>query len=207
MENNILLYGTHNSGTSSSLVWWLRPFGYLLNLTSRCQSRSIEEQLGDGIVLFNFQVCHYRNDWHFSHGLCIYDGLLFDAIRDIMIYLHNCNDINKKIYIQLSLDKNFLVGQNIDEYKKLVNYFVNELDNDRIIILWCVIEGGEFLFINPTHGLNYSEKYWLKDFKINGIKKSLLDKLPLPKYHAKKYNKLYKGECKKDVLMLDYYEL
>ena len=207
MGNSVLLYGTHNSGTSSSLVWWLRPFGYLLNLTSRCQSRSIVEQLEDGIVLFNFQVCYYRNDWHFSHGLCIYDGLLFDALREIIIYLHNCKDVNKKIYIQLSLDKNFLVGQNIKEYSKLVNYLINELYNDRVIILWCVIEGDKFLYMNSNHGLNYSEKYWVKGFEIDGYKKSLLDMLPLPKYHAKKFNKLYIDGCNKEVLMLDYYEI
>ena len=207
MVNN-LLYGTHNSGTSSSLVWWLRPFGYLLNLTSRCQSRSIDEQLEDGVVLFNFQVCYYKDDWHFSHGLCIYDGLLFDAIRDIIIHLHNCKDNNKKIYIQLSLDKNFLVGQNIDRYKELVEYIINDLHNERLVILWCVIEGsGEYLYFNKSHGLSYNEKYWLNGFNIEGYKKSLLDYLPLPKYHAKKFNNRYVSECKQSVLMLDYYEV
>ena len=45
--------GTHNSGTSSKLVWWQRPFGYLLNSTSQCQTLSIEEQLKNFIRVFN----------------------------------------------------------------------------------------------------------------------------------------------------------
>jgi hypothetical protein len=45
--------GTHNSGTSSKLVWWQRPLGWLLHLTSRCQTLSIEEQLKNNVRLFN----------------------------------------------------------------------------------------------------------------------------------------------------------
>jgi hypothetical protein len=36
--------------------------------------------------------------------------------------------------------------------------------------------------------------------------KSWIDKLPLPKRHAKKYNKKYKERCVKNYLMLDFYE-
>lgn len=199
-----LLFGTHNSGTSSKLVWWQRLFAPIMHLTSRCQSRSISEQISDGIVLFNFQVCYYRNDWHFSHGMCIYVDKLMDAIHMIQDELNK--DVSKKIYIQLSLDKNFLIGQNIDEYKKLVDLLITEYDNDRLIFLSCIVEKGEIIHISLKNGLNYTEHYWTLTWgKLNG--ESWLDKLPLPKRHAKKFNKGYIESCKKDVLMLDFYEI
>lgn len=199
-----LLFGTHNSGTSSKLVWWQWLFSPLLHLTSRCQSRTISEQISDGVVLFNFQVCYYANDWHFSHGLCIYRDKLFDAIHLIQDELKR--DDKKKIYIQLSLDKNFLIGQNIDEYVKLVNLLLTEYNSERLVIMSCIIEKGEVLYSNKNHWLKYEEHYWTMGwYEKNG--KSIFDKIPLPKRHAKKYNKEYIKSCKKDVLMLDFYEL
>lgn len=199
-----LLFGTHNSGTSSKLVLWQRLFAPILHLTSRCQSRTISEQINDGVVLYNFQVCYYHNDWHFSHGMCIYVDKLFDAIHMIQDELKR--DESKKIYIQLSLDKNFLLGQNIDEYKKLVNLLITEYSNDRLVFMNCIIEKGEIVYSNNNHWLKYEEHYWTMGWaKING--KSWLDKLPFPKRHAKKYNKFYINECKKNVLMLDFYDI
>ena len=122
-----LLFGTHNSGTSSKLVWWQYLFAPIMHLTSRCQSRSISEQISDGIVLFNFQICYYRGDWHFSHGLCIYEDKLFDALR--LINEELSRDIDKKIYIQISLDKNFLVGQDKIEFDNLVSKLLDEYKN------------------------------------------------------------------------------
>jgi hypothetical protein len=199
-----LLFGTHNSGTSSKLIWWQRLFAPILHLTSRCQSRTISEQINDGIVLFNFQVCYYRNDWYFSHGMCIYVDKLFDSIHMIQDELNK--DKSKKIYIQLSLDNNFLIGQNKDEYKKLVNLLITEYSNERLIFINCLIENGDILYNNPKHGLKYVEHYWTSSWgKLNGT--SWLDKLPLPKRHAKKFNKDYIKSCKKGVLMLDFYDI
>lgn len=199
-----LLFGTHNSGTSSKLVWWQRLFAPILHLTSRCQTRSISEQISDGIVLFNFQVCYYRNDWRFSHGMCIYTDKLMDAIHMIQDELKK--DESKKIYIQLSLDKNFLIGQNIDEYKKLVDLLITEYSDDRLVFMSCIVEKGEVLYSNPKHSLKYVEHYWTMGWaKAYGT--SWIDKLPLPKRHAKKYNKTYIEQCKKNVLMLDFYEI
>lgn len=199
-----LLFGTHNSGTSSKLVWWQRLFAPLLHLTSRCQTRSISEQISDGIVLFNFQVCYYRNDWHFSHGMCIYTDKLMDAIHMIQDELKR--DESKKIYIQLSLDDNFLIGQNIDEYKKLVDLLITEYSDDRLVFMNCIVEKGERIYNNNNHWLKYEEHYWTMGWaKAYGT--SWIDKLPLPRRHAKKYNKTYIEQCKKNVLMLDFYEI
>ena len=95
--------GTHNSGTSSKLVWWQWPFGYLLNLTSRCQNLSIEDQLKNFVRFFNIQVTYYKNEWVFSHGFCIYTGKMYDAISKMVQYgTREC-----PVYFQLFLDKSF----------------------------------------------------------------------------------------------------
>jgi ABC-type amino acid transport substrate-binding protein len=65
-------YGTHNSATGGQLVWWLRPLAWLVILTSKCQTKSIAEQLEDGVRLFNLQVTKYNGEWVFSHGTAIY---------------------------------------------------------------------------------------------------------------------------------------
>lgn len=201
LEKNIL-YGTHNSGTSSKLVCWQRLFGFLLHLTSRCQNRSISEQIHDGVVLYNFQVCYYRNNWHFSHGLCIYTDLLIDSLNMLRaeLLLHP----SKVIYYQLVLDKNFLVGQDVIRFKELLSYLLEHYNDDRLVLQWCNIEGDGMIYINPTVDLSYEEHYWTSSWcKINGTK--LLDRLPLPHYHSKKFNDKYRSECSSDVLMLDYY--
>ena len=40
-----MFYGTHNSATYANVVWWQYPFKWLSNLTSKCQSLTIKEQL------------------------------------------------------------------------------------------------------------------------------------------------------------------
>lgn len=55
---------------------------------------------------------------------------------------------------------------------------------------------------NKFHPLQTS---WLMGLSCSTCK--LLIKLPLPKRHAKKYNAKCKSECKKEYLMLDFYEL
>ena len=47
-----MILGTHNSATSSKLVWWQRPLTWIIQPFSRCQSKSIDEQLKDGVAKY-----------------------------------------------------------------------------------------------------------------------------------------------------------
>ena len=192
--------GTHNSGTSSKLVWWQRPFGYLLNLTSRCQTLSIEEQLKANARLFNLQITKYRGEWVFSHGLCIYTGKLLDAIETMKKYATE----ESPVYYQLFLDKNFLLGQNKEDFKKLVLDLIEDSNNSWVKMIYAYIEGtGEYLYNNSKIKIKTSEHYWTMSWAgVNA--KSWIDKLPLPKRHAKIYNEKYINENKADYLMLDF---
>ena len=193
--------GTHNSGTSSKLVWWQRPFGWLINLTSRCQTLSIEEQLKNNVRFFNLQVTYYKGQWVFSHGLAIYKDKLIDAIELMEQYATpDC-----PVYYQLFLDKNFLLGQNVDEFEKITNRLLTKSNNAKM--RYSYIEGTQkYLYLNAKDDVDCSEHYWTMNWaKVN--KKSWIDLIPLPKRHAKKYNKEYVEQNKSDYLMLDFIEI
>lgn len=193
-----MILGTHNSATNGKLVWWQRPFALLLHLTSRCQTKSIEEQLNDGVRLFNLQVCRYKGEWHISHGLCIYEEKLFDVLDQMKKY--------KGIVFQLYLDKNFFVGQNKEEFMKLVGYVKKKYCFPDFILQKAWIEGTNKYPHKTTYTLSIEEHYWSKGWA-SVFASSWLDKLPLPKRYAKKHNKAYKLACKSEYLMLDFYEL
>ena len=192
--------GTHNSGTSSKLVWWQRPFGWLLHLTSRCQTLSIEEQLKKNVRLFNLQITRYKKEWVFSHGLCIYIDKVDDAIHKMFHYATK----ESPIYLQIYLDKNFVLGQNKEEFRKYIEELRSRVRDSFIYVLCDYIEGTDE---RHSYGIsiNSSEHYWTMGWaKVNA--KSWIDYLPLPKRHAKKYNEKYIEENKADYLMLDFVE-
>ncbi len=197
-----MILGTHNSGTSSKLVWWLRPFSTLLNLTSRCQRKSIEEQLNDGVRVFNLQVTFYNNEWHMSHGLCIYEDKLIEQLALMRAKATK----RKPVYFQLYLDKNFFCGQDKERFRKLVKDIRNYYCAQHFIMLSAWIEGSNEFPYKSRKRIDLCENYWSLTWAKN-FAKNLLDRLPLPKRHARRFNKSYKEECKSGYLMLDFYDI
>ena len=63
-------------------------------------------------------------------------------------------------------------------------------------MLYAWIEGKYFIYKGKY--VDMEEKYWTYS------NKSLLSRLPLLKYHARKNNDRYIKECKSKYLMLDY---
>ena len=193
-----MILGTHNSATSGKLVWWQRPFGWLLHLTSRCQDKSIREQLCDDVRLFNLQVCRYKGEWHISHGLCIYETKLMDVLDT----LKTCEE---RVIFQLYLDKNFLVEQNEEEFVKIVGYVKKNYCSPKFILQKAWIEGTSKYPHKTAYNLSIEEHYWSASWA-KKLAKQWWEKLPLPQMHAEKYNKTYKADCKSEYLMLDFYE-
>ena len=195
--------GTHNSGSFSKLVWWQKPFSWLLHLTSRCQTLSFEEQLQRNVRLFNLQITYYNKDWYFSHGLCIYSEKLYDAINMMVKYATK----ESPVYLQLFLDKNFILGQNVVEFQKLVDDLLDELKDTNIHIIYAYVEGSsDYLYNNKDIKINASEHYWSMGWARQNAE-TWMDYLPLPKRHAKKYNKEYIDKNVSEYLMLDYIEI
>lgn len=178
-----MIFATHNSGTGEKLVWWQRPFGALLNATSRCQDMTIKEQLEFGVRFFNLQITMYKGEWVFSHGLCVYTGKLLDAIS----LMNNYAIKELPIYYQLYLDKNFLLGQKKDEFRLLVNELALKSSKSNVKLHSAWIEGTKEYPYNSGIKLDCYESYWTQSWAENNAK-SWIDKLPLPKRWAKLHN-------------------
>lgn len=197
-----MIYGTHNSATGGKLVWWLRPLAWVINPTSKCQDRTIAEQLADGVKVFNLQVAYIGGKWRFTHGLAIYK----EDVLETLAMMKACATKEEPIYIQLYLDKCFWCKQDIEEFEFLIETIKHEFCDDSFYILSSWVEGTNYYPYSCGKKISLEEHYWTLDWgKMFG--KTWKDKIPLPKRHAKKYNKKYKSECKKEYLMLDFYNI
>lgn len=195
-----MIFGTHNSATGGQLLWWLRPLACLINLTSKCQDKTIQEQLQDGVKVFNLQVAYINGKWRFSHGLALYKEDVMLTIRQLRAWATK----HEPIYFQLYLDKCFWCKQNIEEFEKLINHINDTLCCECFCMLPPWVEGTDITYKGGNFSLRWEERYWSKSWgQMYG--KSWLDKIPLPRRHARKYNEKYKKECVADYLMLDFY--
>lgn len=200
-----MILGTHNSATGSELVGWLKPLAWVINPTSKCQEKSIAEQLADGVRLFNLQVAFVSGKWRFSHGLAVYREDLFKTLYVMNVFA----DKKHPIYFQLYLDRCFWCKQDVEAFVDLVEGIKHRYDNEFLVMLDAMVEGTGYHPYNSGRRLNSTEKYWSRAWaKMYG--KNWLDRLPLPKYHARKYNREYKDslrqECHRNAfLMLDFY--
>ena len=111
---------------------------------------------------------------------------------------------NDKIIIQLYLDKNFFVKQDEKGFYDLIGVIKTKYCSPNFILQLAWVEGTNKYPHRTSYQLNVEEHYWTKSWAKN---KKGIHKLPLPKYHAKKYNKQYKANNKHKYLMLDFYEL
>lgn len=197
-----MIFGTHNSATGGRLVWWLRPLAWVINPTSKCQDKTIKEQLEDGVKLFNLQVTWDGQRWRFSHGLALYEE---DVIETIAI-MRACATAKEPIYFQLYLDKSYWHEQDEFAFAKLVAQIKGAFICPYFVMLSAWVEGTNKYPHKSESGINLSEHYWTMGWVKSAKPKNLLDRLPLPKYHAKKYNAKYRAENNAKYLMLDYYD-
>ncbi len=194
--------GTHNSATGGKLLWWLRPIGGIINLTSKCQDKSIDEQLKDGVKLFNLQVAYVGGKWRFTHGLAIYKEDVFETIATMKA----CAIKDEPIYFQLYLDKCFWCKQDEAAFAQLIADIKRKFCCPYFVMLYAWIEGTNKFPHRSESKLKWEEHYWTLAWgKMYG--KTWFDKIPLPKRHARLHNEEYKKNCKTEYLMLDYYEL
>lgn len=193
-------YGTHNSATYTNVIWWQYPFKWLSNLTSKCQSLTIKEQYDSDVRVFNFQVTYYKNEWYISHGLFVYNIKLLDILKDLKTYASD----DDKIYYQLYLDNNFLIKHDIENFKVLLSLIKAKYVDDNLKLLSCWDERDNVFLYKYERCLKIKEYYWTKQWSKRNSK-SWIDKLPLPKRWAKKYNNNVKIN-NEDYLMLDFIE-
>lgn len=193
--------GTHNSATGGNLLWWLKPFAWIINPTSKCQDKTIQEQLMDGVKVFNLQVAYIGGKWRFSHGLALYKEDVMLTIRQLRAWATK----HEPIYIQLYLDRCFWCRQDTAAFTLLTAEVDELLYNSNCSLLTARVEGTDDRYDGSDRPrINMEEHYWTTAWSKG---KSWVDKLPLPKRHAKMFNAKYKSESKSEYLMLDFYEL
>lgn len=197
-----MIYGTHNSATGGHLVWWLRPLAWVINPTSKCQDKTIKEQLENGVKLFNLQVAYDGERWYFSHGLALYN----EDVIETLAMMRACASAKEPIYFQLYLDKSFWYKQDEIAFAKLVSTIKKMFLCPYFVMLSAWVEGTDKYPHKSNSSISLSEHYWTMGWVKSTKPKCLLDRLPLPKYHTKKYNAKYRAENKDKYLMLDYYE-
>lgn len=195
-------FGTHNSATGGKLLWWLRPFAWIINPTSKCQSRSIAQQLADGVRVFNLQVAYVNCKWRFTHGLAVYEDDVFDTLALMRL----CARVKEPIYFQLYLDKCIWATNSETAFAGLVADIKKQFCCQYFIMLSAWVEGIDKYPHKSESNVSMEEHYWTLGWAKLTAKK-WVDKLPLPKRHAKKYNAKYKRECKSEYLMLDFYNI
>ena len=199
-----MILGTHNSATGGQLLWWLRPLAWVINPTSKCQDRTIQEQLIDGVKVFNLQVAYIGGKWRFSHGLALYKEDVMLTIRQLRAWATR----HEPIYFQLYLDKCFWCKQDEIAFIELVSIIRAELLEDGIFMMfnpWIEGTNEHFKMGNVFEKISLEEHYWTLAWgKMFG--KTWIDKLPLPKRHSRLHNAEYKKNCKSKYLMLDFYE-
>lgn len=193
--------GTHNSGTGGKLRWWLSPFAWVINSTSKCQSKNIPEQLADGVKVFNIQVSYIRGTWRFTHGLAVYNEDLFETLGLMKQYANR----EEPIFFQLYLDKCFWCKKAIRYFIDLVEVIKKDFCNSNLIMLVARIEGSDIYLHRSDNLISIEEHYWSLGWA--KTTKKWYNYIPIPERHARKYNEDYKKNCRTEYLMLDYYEL
>lgn len=202
MPLKTIIKGTHNSATGGKLLWGLKPLAWVINPTSKCQDKSITEQLEDGVKLFNLQVAYVNGKWRFAHGLALYKEDVFETLATMKA----CATKEEPIYFQLYLDKCFWCKQDEIKFIELIAQIRNEFLDDKLMMFDPWIEGtNEHLRMgNVFENISLEEHYWTMGWA--KTTKKWYNYIPLPKRHAKKFNAKYKDNCKSKYLMLDFYE-
>ena len=178
-----ITYGTHNSLTYAKLVWWQRPFAWLINSFCRCQDKDYKEQWRRNITVFDFQIAKYRGKWKASHGIAWYDA--GDIIK-ILDWLNSHAQVaGEYLYIAIGIDERLF------QFSKTREKLYNELMKDvsifqnlfpSLIFYKVYNESQEY---NPRQ-IYFFERYWSLAWAKEKIKKEKgllrwLLMLPIPR--------------------------
>lgn len=122
-----MIYGTHNSLSSYKVKnWWFKP----LNFTSKCQSKTIKEQLDAGCRYFDIRLRLHKGKLYAAHGLMIYDITFQEFLNEVNSY--NTTDT---IYYRILVED--AIGYNGVLYEEVVRQIaICVLDNFKDNVVW-----------------------------------------------------------------------
>lgn len=178
-------YGTHNSLTYAKLIWWQRPFSWLINPFCRCQNKSLKCQILGGIRYFDIQIAMRKGKWMVSHGIAWYNA---GEIKDLLgIINYYANITNNPIYVAIGLDKHYFQSkENRKRQEEKIRQFYHEIQDlyKKIIFYKLYSEGITLECDTPIR--QFTERYWsLAWAKMKVSQKKRITKwlffLPIPK--------------------------
>lgn len=205
-------YGTHNSLTYAKLIWWQRPFAWLINPFSRCQDKDITTQVNNDVVAFDIQMALYKDKWKASHGIAWYDVDIIPMLE----YLNKlAGNLKERFYVRIGLDRHFFRTKKRHEkereaFNDFVEIYLKTYRNLEVIELYVEYPEYKILFKGRTGGIE--QIYWSLAFarekarQARGLKKYLYY-LPVPRLWARKYRNEWEAMAivrNKEIFMTDF---
>ena len=208
----LMKYGTHNSLTYAKLVWWQRPFSWLINPFCRCQDKDITAQVLSDVVAFDIQVALYKDEWKVSHGIAWYDVDVIDMLK----YLNKlacC--LNTRFSIRIGLDRHFFRtkkkrGEERIRFDEVIDFVMVTLKNLRPLGVY--VEYPQYKILEEFYQTDMEQRYWSLSFarekakQTRGIWKYIYY-LPIPLLWAKKYRNEWEAKAildNKKIFMTDF---
>ena len=184
-------YGTHNSVTYAKLVWWQRPFAWLINPFCRCQDKDITAQVKSDVVAFDIQIALYKDAWKASHGIAWYD---VDVIPMLEYLDRLAYSLNTRFAIRIGLDRHFFRtkkkrNKEREEFEKFID-FLHTLRH--LFFVEVYVEYPEYKVLEEFSQTDMEQKYWSLSFAREKAKQTrdiwkYLYYLPIPRLWARKY--------------------
>lgn len=118
-----MIYGTHNSLSAYKPLKWYKRF---LNFTSKCQSKTISEQLKLGTIFFDIRLRIHNSELYGAHGLIEYNITFKQFLDELKGNISKLN-ITDNIYFRVIREDTF--GDNnesLESFIKIVNDIFNE---------------------------------------------------------------------------------
>lgn len=205
-------YGTHNSLTYAKLIWWQRPFAWLINPFSRCQDKDITTQVKNDVVAFDIQMAQYKDKWKASHGIAWYDVDIIPMLE----YLNKlAGNLNERFYVRIGLDRHFFRTKKRHEKEReafhdFVEIYLKSYHNLKLIELYVEYPEYKTLFFGFISGLE--QIYWSLAFarakarQARGLERYLYY-LPVPRLWARKYRNAWEAMAilrNKEIFMTDF---
>lgn len=196
------ILGSHNSATSYKLVGWQRWFAPLINLFTRCQTKTLEEQFNDGIRLFDIQVNLKDDRWLASHGIAWYDVEPLKVLNELSL------KYNEKIYVYLGFDRHYLHPYRIDKFHTMRSEV--EVGCPNLELKKIYIETPYYsmhIYDDTAFTKNVKEVYWTMTWARNmknGKWWKFFYYLPIPKLWKKLYHKEWDAQGEGMNYMTDF---
>ena len=156
-------YGTHNSLTYAKLVWWQRPFAWLINPFCRCQDKDITAQVKSDVVAFDIQIALYKDTWKASHGIAWYD---VDVIPMLEYLDRLAYSLNTRFAIRIGLDRHFFRtkkkrNKEREEFEKFID-FLHTLRH--LFFVEVYVEYPEYKVLEEFSQTDMEQRYWSLSF-------------------------------------------